>query len=294
MPDSTIPTWFVQQFRDQVENLPQQNTSRLRSRIREDPDNLEGKAGYFERLGLVEMQEVFDRHGDTTLTEQPHSRRRIITRTFDLASVIDRRDMRRIKVSGLPAKYEMNMRRAVGRKYDDLIIAAALGNAYSMDEDDAAATVALPAAQKIAHGSSGLTVAKLRTAKQKLDAAEVDEEFPRTLVCSSHQLNTDLLATTEVTSQDYNSVKALVKGEIDTFLGFKFIRSERLTLDGNGDRQVIAFAQPGIGLAKGEEIFVDVGPRRDKRVGTQVFVEMDADATRIHDDMVVEIACRES
>lgn len=37
-----------------------------------------------------------------------------------------------------------------------------------------------------------------------------------------------------MTSSDYNTVKALVNGEIDTFLGFKFKTSNRLLTDASG------------------------------------------------------------
>lgn len=38
----------------------------------------------------------------------------------------------------------------------------------------------------------------------------------------------NLLRETEVSSYDFNNVKALVEGKIDTFMGFKFIRTQRL------------------------------------------------------------------
>jgi hypothetical protein len=37
----------------------------------------------------------------------------------------------------------------------------------------------------------------------------------------------DLLALEKITSADYATVKALVQGAIDTFMGFKFVRSQR-------------------------------------------------------------------
>jgi hypothetical protein len=57
------------------------------------------------------------------------------------------------------------------------------------------------------------------------DDNEVDEN-DRFALLAPQQLS-DLLAVEEVTSSDYNAVKTLVAGQIDTFLGFKFIKMGR-------------------------------------------------------------------
>ena len=72
--------------------------------------------------------------------------------------------------------------------------------------------------------TSGMTIAKIRRAKRLLDGNEVPEQG-RFLALSSKELE-DLLATTEVTNTLYNSVKALVDGNVNTFLGFTIVRSE--------------------------------------------------------------------
>jgi hypothetical protein len=69
-------------------------------------------------------------------------------------------------------------------------------------------------------GGTKLTVAKLRAAAKNLNAVEAPAEDRYFL--TDHQGLDSLLAETEVTSSDYNAVKALVQGDVDTFLGFKF------------------------------------------------------------------------
>jgi hypothetical protein len=61
----------------------------------------------------------------------------------------------------------------------------------------------------------------------------------------------DLLGTTQVTSSDFNTVKALVQGSVDSFMGFKFISSNRLPHNGTS-RQVFAYAQDGLKCAIGK------------------------------------------
>jgi len=286
-----IPVSFAIKFRDDFLMLSQQRGSRLRGAVRTDPDYLQGKSGYFERIGATAMVERLSRHQDTPRVDTPHSRRRVSLRDFEWADLIDPQDVARM-MANPQNRYVMNAMWAAGRQIDDLIIAAANGNAYSMDSDDAATAVALPSAQKVAVASTGLTVDKMLQAKQILDAADVDEMEPRFAIVTSKQVK-DLLNTTEVKSADYNSVKALSEGRIDTYLGFKFIRTERLT-NASTTRYCLFYAQTGLGLATGAEITTDIGPRRDKGNSTQVYLAMTFGATRIEDAKVVQVACQES
>ena len=284
----------AQKFRDDFIMLSQQKGSRLEATVRDDPDELSGKYGFYDRIGAVELVEITERHGDTPQIDTPHSRRRISLRDFDFGDMLDKQDRIRMLAGGsLPGKYANNARWGAGRKKDDLIIAAANGNAFAIDEDDASTTVALPAAQKILVQAAGLTLAKLINVKEVLDGAEVDPDEERTAVVTSKQV-TNMLNTTEVKSRDYNNIQALVEGRIDTFLGFKFIRTERLTVDGSSNRLCLFYLKSAIGIATGEEIEVDIGPRRDKRNSIQVYLSMSMDATRIEDEKVVQVACSEA
>jgi hypothetical protein len=183
---------------------------------------------------------------------------------------------------------------AMGRTMDDVIISAMLGNAVSVDENDASSNVALPAAQKIAvSGTTDMNIDKLREAKQILDSSDVDPELQRCIVMKSNQFY-DLLGDTQIQSSDYNTVKALVAGEIDTFMGFKFLRSERLTSDSSGNTQCIAWIHDGIGMSMGMDVKTEISERSDKNYSTQVYAQMCLGAVRIEDEKVVEIACTDS
>jgi len=180
---------------------------------------------------------------------------------------------------------------AMGRAMDDAIVAAATGTAYGGVAGGT--SVSLASGQKVAHGSANLTIAKLLDAKKILDGSDVDPEEEKYLVCTANQLH-DFLNITEVKSSDYNSIKALVQGEVDTYLGFKFIRSERLGTDSSSNRQVLAFCKSAIGLAVGADVTTKISERADKNYATQVFLSMTIGATRIEDEKMVEIACTES
>jgi hypothetical protein len=57
--------------------------------------------------------------------------------------------------------------------------------------------------------------------------------------------------------------KALVQGDIDTFVGFKFITSNRLSDDGTS-RLCYAWAQDGVKLAVGKDVMARIDERSDK------------------------------
>jgi hypothetical protein len=178
---------------------------------------------------------------------------------------------------------------ALGRAMDDVIIDASIGTAKTGSTGSTSTT--LPAGQKIAHGSAGLTIAKLISAKKILDANDVDPSIKRWIAVSPEQIE-DLLNNTTVTSSDFNTVKALATGEVNTFVGFEFINSNRLNDDGTS-RQVIAWAEDGITLALGSDIKTKITERPDKSYSMQVYAQLTVGAVRMEEEKVVEIACNE-
>ena len=104
----------------------------------------------------------------------------------------------------------------------------------------------------------------------------------------------DLLGEEELTSADYNTIRALVKGEINTFMGFTFHRSQRLTVDASDIRTCFAWAQDGLLLGLGADIHTRISERADKNYLTQVWCAMTIGATRMEEAKVVEVSCDET
>jgi hypothetical protein len=158
----------------------------------------------------------------------------------------------------------------------------------------------LPTSSKVAKNyvesgaasDSGLTLGKLRRAKYLLDSQDVDPSIPRFIVVHPQQIQ-DLLQNTEVTSSDFNVIRALVAGEVGAFMGFNFITSNRLAKSGN-DRTCFAYAMDGILLSMAKDVTVRIDPRPDKSYATQVYACMSLGATRMEEEKVVEILCVES
>ena len=282
-----ITTAFVNQFSSNIQMLSQQMGSLLRNAV--DVETVNGEKAFFDQVGSAAAVLRTTRHADTPLIDTPHSRRMVTMSDYEYADLIDDQDKVRLLVDPT-STYARAAAAAMGRAMDDVIISAALGT--SLTGKDGTTSTPFDSNNSIAVGAAGLTLAKLLQAKEILDSNDVDPSIPRYIAVSPKQI-TNLLDDPEVTSADYNTVRALVKGELDTYVGFKFVTTNRLGLDGSGDRRCFAWAMDGIKLAVGKEPTARIDERADKSYATQVYYCMSVGATRMEEAKVVEILCDE-
>lgn len=283
-----ITTAFVQQYSNNVQMLSQQKGSLLRSAV--DVETVVGKNAFFDQVGSALAVKRTTRHADTPQMDTPHARRRVSLVDYEYADLIDNQDKIRTLIDPT-SSYASAAAFALGRAQDDEIIAALSGTAFTGETGSTA--TALPSGQKITEsGSAGLTIAKLRSAKELLDAASVDTSITRYIAVGPRQI-TDLLGTTEVTSSDFNSVKALANGEVNSFLGFNFIVSNRLTI-ASSKRLCLVWAMDGCKMAIGQDLMTRIDERSDKGYAHQVYVCQSIGSTRMEEDKVVTIQAHEA
>jgi len=285
---SQITTAMVQQYSNNVAMLSQQKGSLLRGAV--DTESVVGKNSFFDQVGVATAQKRVTRHSDTPQMDTPHSRRRVSLVDYEYADLIDNQDKIRTLIDPT-SSYALAAAYALGRAQDDEIIAAISGTAYTGETGSTATP--LGAGQAITEsGTAGLTIAKLRSAKEILDLGNVDASIARYIAVSPKQI-TDLLGTTEVTSSDYNTVKSLANGEVNSFLGFNFIVVNRLAL-ASSKRLCLAWAMDGVKLALGQDITTRIDERSDKGYATQVYVCQSIGATRMEESKVVSIQAHEA
>jgi hypothetical protein len=174
---------------------------------------------------------------------------------------------------------------AIARRMDQIILDAL-----------AASSTSLTVGNDIGGTDSNLNIEKLREAKKLLDAGNVPMDG-RMMLIHANSLSA-LLGETEVTSSDFNTVKALVTGDVDTFMGFKFItfgdRDEGgLPVDGSSDRTLYAFHRDavGLGVGMGQTSRVDYIAEKTSFLVASMF---SAGAVAIDDEGIVKITCREA
>ena len=302
---NSIDIAFVNQYQDMFHTTASQRVSRLESFTRRKPGNVVGESFSVDILGTTEADFNRSRHADLTYANLQNSRRFADMVDLTKAELIDSMDKIKLLIEPTNA-YNQELISAINRGKDKTIINA-LGGAVRTTSG----TSALPSGQKITAGGTGLTLAKLRQAKVLLDDAEMDDSdwFVRTgnhmnkqdewgnlsqpayvLACTTKQID-NLLADSTVTNSDYNSVKALVAGTINTFMGFYFVRlpSSQMPLSGS-DTLVYAYAPKAIEYGIGMDVNSSI-ERIPQKDAWQVLAKASVGAARAEDAGVVEIAC---
>jgi len=277
--DSTVSNAHVEQFKDQVFHLAQQDMSRLRNAVRNEM--VRGTTHNFERLGATAAVKKTTRHTPTPILDVPHSRRKLHMEDFSWADLIDEEDLIRMLIEPKSA-YAQNAAMAMGREWDAQIIAGLGGVAKDGDDAD----VAFLAAQTVSDGSAAMSIELLSETKYIMDKNEVP--FNDRFICISAEELKALLNTTEITSADFNTVRALVAGDIDTFMGFKFLQTELLPLV-TTVRDCFAWQKDCVGLGIGRDTIARVSQRDDVSYAWQVYSAFSCAATRIDDAGVVKI-----
>ena len=267
---------------------------------------LSGKMVAFDQYGLLSFTEKTDRLQTTVLDEAPTTRRVIYPKIYTKAIGFDEFDAKQLANIDVPvSKTIEGLRAAAGRCMDKVMLDAFLGTCYVGENG----TVAVPFdnnqiidvdyTESGSASNSSLTLAKLRKALAMLQKAEAWNEERRAygdelvLACSSSQIAA-LLREPEVGSFDYNTVRALVEGKIDSFLGFRIIRTEQLPVAENGQRPCLAWVKSKAQFGLWEDFKVKLTVRDDLDEALQVRAKFACGATRLQEEGFVKILCAEN
>jgi hypothetical protein len=296
-----IDTAFRIGYQNEFEIKFNQGTSRLRDTVTIRPQNTERKM--YDRIGsVISVVKKTVRHGPTIRADAEHTRIACLIDDWRPdALLFDSEDALRMEMADPRNEYAQIQAEGLLRKMDEVIIAAATGTTYTgkngtTPETYAASTYGV-AVDAVAPGqigaNSNLTIEKLIQTKAKFgtqESARPDEMI--TFVYTQSQINS-LLRTTEVTSADYNSVKALVEGKINTFMGFNFVRTELLTKTGN-IRTCLAYPKSGIILGIADEKKTRMSELEEFNYTWQVWAQATFGAVRTWPEKVVSVECDET
>ncbi|MBK7366139.1 MAG: hypothetical protein IPI97_14575 [Nitrosomonas sp.] len=287
-----LPQHYVQQYATNIQLLLQQKGSRLKGTVMTG-SHVGEQASPVDQIGKIEMQSPAGRFAPIGRVDAPLDRRWVFPEDKDLPQLIDHFDKLRL-LTDPQSSYVQNAIHAAGRHYDRQILAALNGTAKT--GKSGATSVALPAAQKIAvsFGAAsdvGLTVKKLREAKKKLMAADVDVESDPLYCIVNAAQHDSLLAEAQVVSTDFNDKPVLVEGKVMRFLGINFIHTE-LVESAAGDNLIPVYAKSGIYLGMWSDMQTDISQRKDLSGHPwQAYLKLTSGATRLEEAKVVQIAC---
>lgn len=286
--DDTLLKNYVKQYNANARMLVMQMDHRLAGTYMRE--TLVGEEGFVEQIGATSLKQKTSRFQLKEQSDVVSDRRKYVTDYFYWWKMFDKEDQ--VKMLMDPTKnWMLSAKASVNQKFDDVLIAAALGNAYT--GKDGTTTVALPATQKVAAGGTGFTLDKLLSALEIFNGNDVDPDVEKYLLVSADAM-TKALNLAEIKSSDYNTVKALVNGKIDTFLGFKWIMTNRLPLS-SSTRSLIAYTKDAVALAVAEDVNTDI--YQDRRyVGNPwaADINFQIGAARLEEKKVVQIDIVES
>lgn len=288
MPDN-VPAHYATEFSRNWIQRAQQMKARFDEFVVDE--NFDGERKRYDRLFKQDSTERQERKAPTPVTDPGSDSRWVYRRTFDIANTLAEEDSRNLAPLLLPTSdYVASHSFAYHRDCDRVAYQAALNDA--MTGEAGTTPSALPSGQKVVADATGLTIAKLLKVVEILNGADLfDDPNSRILTCAPQQI-TNLLNTTEVKSADYNTVKALAEGKIDTFMGFKFKISNLLNKVST-TRQCAAWVKGAIKRTKGSmRSTIDRLPQQTN--ATQILSMWDLAAVRVYDEGVVQIDCIEA
>ena len=172
--------------------------------------------------------------------------------------------------------------KSIARRMDQLCI----------DALDAAASPST-VATSVGGAASNMNIEKLRAAAKALNEKNVPAEG-RYLLMHASQLDA-LLGETEITSSDFASVKALVRGEVNSFMGFQVLTMgdrDEGGLPKPSTRTCFAWHRDSMGYAESmaQKSEVNYVPEKTSFLVSSMF---SAGAIAIDDDGIVKISCTE-
>ena len=268
---------YAQAYGRNIMQLAQQKYSKLLNAIYVRP-NVRGKTFFQDQIGEWSMETKGGRNAQTPNNDPALARRMGIMVDYHDNRLLDRGDELKT-ISDPRSAYTIAAAQSIGRKIDDVILASMVGAAYYGETGSSSTTNG----NIVLVTAASVTMERIATIKKTLDDDDVEVE-DRYFVANTTFLN-NLLNLTQATSADYNSVKALIRGEIDTWMGFKWIMSTRIPTANVG----FAFQKYGICLAMADQPFVRTDQRPDLSYSWQVYYEVNLGAVRLEEDKVVVI-----
>lgn len=326
---ANIERAYVDMFKEGFQHVFQQKMSKLRPLVEVESQGSEFE--FYDRIGLADdMNEVTSRYEDSPLNEVPHERRRIGLRDFDWGKLIDDKDL--IRVASDPSNaYTQAGLAAANRRIDDLIIEGFTAPAYIGKKGETTVNFVGTTAGDITVGaisnengqivtggdftvtagnvegidvaadfrSSGtttnITTDKLISIRETLLSLEACNETDMLPMLVSPNQQSALLRESgnRVTSVDFNTERTLVNGFVDTWLGFKFIYTNRLPKTGS-IRSCFVLGPKGMKLGISKDLNVDIYRRPDKKNIPYILIKMGMGVSRMWGEHVVRVRCDET
>lgn len=291
----------VTQFSTNLEMKVQQMTSKIRGRVAEGT-HVGKQASPVQYLAPIKVQTPAARFGPMPRVDASFERRWVFPKDGDLPQLIDSYDLLRT-ISDPTSQYSSNAAAAVGREWDDRLIAASVADASLGTDVNGLSTETFDSstygvAVNFGGTTTGLTFDKLVELNRKFRHYAEDgnpDNDERTILIGSQQ-EADILSDPKATSKEYGGLPILQNGSINgvRWMGFTFLVIERLSVASNV-RTCIAFMKSGLYLGIWKEMSASASKRNDlSGEPFQLYVGMSSGATRLQKGKLMTVACSDT
>lgn len=280
---TTVDNVFVETYMGNVRHLAQQGTTRLRPFV--STEYVQSEAHNWDRIASTAAQQKTTRSQNTPDNNTAFSRRKSIPVVYDTGDSTEKEDITQLLIdpnSNFAKAQAMAMRRA----HDDEIISAAIGASRDGDGN----SVAFPAAQALSPASM-ITYDVVTEVTEKFMLNDIDPDTPKCFIISPEQAR-KLLQLTEATSGDYNALRPLTaKGYIESWMGYTWIVSTRLTSPtGDGsDVDCFAMTKQALGMQMNQDITTEVAKDPGKSFMWRIYTSSQFGAIRVEDEHLVKV-----
>jgi len=302
-----IETAYINQFNAGFTHAFQQMESKLTPFVETTPQASEYE--FYDRLGLADdVVQVTDRYGDSPHMDVPHGKRRSELRDFEWGKLIDEKDL--IRVATDPTnEYTTAALAAFARHKDTQIVdaatkAATVGKqgatssiayvttvAGAVTRGDGTTTEGLDIGVNIG-GTALINVGKLTAVKKAMMEDESYNPQAKLPFIMGPEQWEDMMGDGTIQNFDTNTSKVLGEGELNAFMGFNYVVSNRLTATG-GVRSCFVLGPRGIKLTVGQNLVATLIRRPDKRNVPYIYIRASFDAIRMWGEHVIRVNCND-
>jgi len=278
----TVDQHFTVQYTTNWIHRVQQTKGRLTEFC--DWQDFDGEFKRYDRLASMTPNTISARKSATVVSDATDDFRWCTASAADITNTLDEFDRKQLAPLVLPdSDYIKAHAASHHRWYDDEILSAAI--AATVTGEARGGTDPILATAQEDTTAAALSVDKLRTLNRILDEADVDEGDSERVLVVSAKMKEQLLKDDEAISGDYARVKALVNGEVDFYMGFRFVQNQRLDNVSGDIYRAVAWIKGAIKGIKGPMMsHLDIIP--EFRHMLQVRSVWRGGCCRMHNEMV--------
>ena len=284
--NATIKQVTLDAFHQGVTHLVQQRATKLRAWVDDWSPNAE--TGNWDRLSKGEVS-AKTRKMATPETGRVWSRRTAIASPYNDAEIIEQEDPTRM-LEDPKSHIIRSLGYAQGRKMDNIIIQAAIGNATnSVRDNDSSNTptqIALPASQIVGDYSTAISFAAVTEIVEKFNTSEL-EDTELVAIVGPRQVR-ELMNLTEVTSADYVQASALMQRKIVTgWYGMTWIMHNGLNHGATLQTDCVFMTRDAIGFHIPQDVTTKCLEDPSLSYAWRPYAQFDAGAVRLEEEKVV-------